>query len=53
MLNETDLTEYYEWLDKKTKQANESSVNGDLFEQQLHHLRELIRIQNKILGIKL
>lgn len=53
MLNETDLAEFYEWLDRKTAEAGQKPANENLIEQQLHHIRELIRIQQKMLGIKL
>ena len=54
MLNETDLEEFYEWLDRKRKEAdaNENGENKHLL-QQMYHIRELIRIQQKLLGIKL
>lgn len=52
MLNETDLTEFYEWLDRKAKEADANKTGENLIEQQMHHIRELIRIQKKILGIK-
>lgn len=53
MLNETDLAEFYAWLDRKTAEAAKNPANENLVEQQLHHIRELIRIQQKMLGIKL
>lgn len=53
MLNETDLLEFYEWLDRKTAEADKKPANENLVEQQLHHIRELIRLQQKMLGIKL
>ena len=52
MLNETDLKEFYEWLDRKGKEADADKKGENLIEQQMHHIRELIRIQRKLLGIK-
>lgn len=50
MINETDLKEYYDLLDKKQQQWRET--HEPLLEKQIFHLQELIRIQAKILGIK-
>lgn len=51
MINETDLYEYYELLEKKQKEYREQ--HEPLLEKQIYHLQELIRIQAKILGVKL
>ena len=53
MLNETDLSDFYEWLDRKTAEAGKKPANENLIEQQLHHIRELIRIQQRLMGVKL
>ena len=53
MINETDLLEFYEWLDRKKAEADSKHPNENLIEQQLYHFRELIRIQQKMMGIKL
>lgn len=53
MLNETDLLEFYEWLDRKKQEASKNKDKENLIEQQMHHIRELIRIQQKLLGIRL
>lgn len=56
MLNETDLAEYYEWLGRKSiqqqTQKGATTEETSLFDQQLHHIRELIRIQQKLMGIR-
>ena len=48
MLNETDLLEFYEWLERKKKEADQNADKENLIEQQMHHIRELIRIQQKL-----
>ena len=53
MPNETDLLEFYEWLDRKKQEATKHTDKENLIEQQMHHIRELIRIQQKLLGIRL
>lgn len=52
MINETDLAEFYAWLDRKSKEADKDKAQENLIEQQLYHIREIIRIQQKLLGIK-
>ena len=56
MHNETDLAEYYEWLGRKSIQQqtkkDATTEETSLFDQQLHHIRELIRIQQKLMGIR-
>ncbi len=53
MLSEDDLAEFYEWLERKKRQADEGREGENLIEQQMHHIRELIRIQQKLMGIKI
>lgn len=50
MINETDLIEFYELLDRK--QEEWKTTHEPLLEKQIYHLQELIRIQAKILGVK-
>ena len=52
MLNETDLAEFYAWLERKRKEADANKSEENLIDQQMRHIRELIRIQQKIWGIK-
>lgn len=51
MINETDLYEYYEMLEKKQQEYREQ--HEPLLERQIYHLQELIRIQAKIMGVRL
>lgn len=52
MISDGDIAEFYEWLERKRQEADQESEAENLIEQQMHHIRELIRIQQKILGIK-
>lgn len=51
MLSEDDLLEYYELLEKKQREYRQQ--HEPLLELQIYHLQELLRIQAKILGVKL
>lgn len=50
MINETDLVEYYELLDKKQREWRET--HEPILEMQIYHLQELIRLQAKMLGVR-
>lgn len=52
MLNEHDLQEFYEWLERKRLEATNNKKQENLIEQQMHHLREFIRIQKRIMGLR-
>ena len=50
MINETDLVEFNELLDRKQQEWRKT--HEPLLEKKIFHLQELVRIQAKILGVK-
>lgn len=54
MLNETDLLEFYEWLEKKKAEAKQATPeHATLLDQQIALIQDLIRLQQRMLGIRL
>lgn len=54
MLNETDLLEFYEWLDKKKAEADKvKPEHKSLLDQQITLIQDLIRLQQRMLGVRL
>jgi len=51
MINETDLLEYYELLEKKKEEWEQN--RQPLLMRQIELLQELIKIQSKLLGVRL
>jgi len=50
MLNETDLEEFYEMLEKKQQEDREKKE--PLLEKQIRLIQELIKVQYEIMGMK-
>lgn len=50
MISENDLSEYYEMLEQKRKEYYRT--HEPLLEAQIYHLQELIRIQAKLMGVR-
>lgn len=50
MLNETDLEEFYEMLEKKQREDREKKE--PLLEKQIRLIQELIKVQYEIMGMK-